>query len=132
MYRSAFFIASLCIGVAFVATATRPVGVLSAQTPACRQGSTQTQQEADQRRIAINLMRGINTEQAAFAVRNGRYATAEDLAASRALLPAGLFSTRVVATEKQYSVLIRDTSDPCGYTLFSDQTGVIFVGAPMS
>jgi hypothetical protein len=107
------------------------VRTVSAQAPACRRGNEQSPAEVERRRVAVNLMRAINTTQASFSARNGRYGTFEELGASPTPLPTGDFATSVVTSGKHYSVLIRDMSDACGYTLFSDERGLIFIGAPM-
>lgn len=85
--------------------------------------------QAERRRLAIELMRAINTAQATWMTRLGRYGTPEEV--SPAQVPPSDIVTSIVTAGDRYSVLIRDTTDPCGRTLFSDQRGVIFVGTPL-
>lgn len=102
----------------------------AAQAPGCRRGSDQTPAEVDRRRVAVGLVRAIHNTQASFAAMNGRYGTLSELA-GLPTFPTGSFETRLVANGLLFAVSVRDSSDPCGYTLFSDQQGLIFIGAPM-
>jgi hypothetical protein len=102
----------------------------SAQAPQCRLGTAQTPQETQRRAPAVNFVRAVANAQVKFMSENGRYGTLEELSGMPDL-STGTFATSLIATAKQYSILVKDSSDPCGYTLFSDQRGLIFIGAPM-
>jgi hypothetical protein len=39
--------------------------------------------------------------------------------------------TQLTVEGSSYAVVLKDLMDPCGYTLFSDQGGVIYVGSPL-
>jgi hypothetical protein len=115
------------MSVGFAANLARTV---LAQAPACRRGMDQSPEESRRRGTAINLVRAIHSAQAATMSRTGRYGGFADLSGVPDL-STGIFDTRVIAAGKEYSILVRDTSDPCGYTLFSDQKGLIYIGAPL-
>jgi hypothetical protein len=38
---------------------------------------------------------------------------------------------RLVTDGATYAFSVKDTTDPCGFTLFSDDTGIIYVGEAM-
>ena len=59
------------------------------------------------------------------------YRNFRDLTASGQLpRPAG-FLTQLTVEASTYALLLKDTTDPCGFTLFSDQDGLIYVGSPL-
>ena len=101
------------------------------QQPTCLHGATETPAEAVRRQNALRVMRAINTGQArAFAV-NRMYQNFRELTNSGLpSRPAG-FLTQLTVEGSTYALLIKDTADPCRYTLFSDQEGVIYVGSPL-
>ena len=76
-------------------------------------------------------MRAINTAQArAFAV-NRSYQTFRELTdLGLPPRPSG-FATQLTVEASTYVLLLKDTADPCRYTLFSDQEGLIYVGSPL-
>jgi hypothetical protein len=99
--------------------------------PVCLHGASETPADAARRQNAIRVMRAINTAQAqAFAMdrayRNFRELTTSGLPPR----PYG-FLTQLTVEGSTYALLLRDTTDPCRYTLFSDQEGLIYVGSPL-
>ena len=101
------------------------------QQPACLHGASETPADAARRQDAIRVMRAINTAQAQ------AFATTRAYRNFRELTDLGLpprpygFVTQLTVEGSTYALLIKDTADPCGYTLFSDQEGVIYVGSPL-
>ena len=72
---------------------------------------------------AVLLARRINTAQAdAFRESKG-YQALEMLGVS---VPAG-FSTQIATDDGGYIFAIKDSHDPCGFSVFSDQRGVIYL-----
>jgi hypothetical protein len=41
------------------------------------------------------------------------------------------FSTQVTVEGATYVVVLKDTDDPCPWTVFADQDGVIYTGTPL-
>ena len=101
------------------------------QQPACLHGANETPADAARRQDAIRVMRAINTAQAQAFATTKAYRNFRDLTASGLTSrPAG-FVTQLTVEGSTYALLVKDTTDPCGYTLFSDQEGVIYVGSPL-
>ena len=101
------------------------------QQPVCLRGVTATPADAARHQDAIRVMRTINTAQAQAFQTNRTYLNFRNLTDMGLLgRPAG-FLTQLTVEGSTYAVLVRDTADPCRYTLFSDQEGVIYVGAPL-
>jgi hypothetical protein len=93
----------------------------------CLHGPDETDAGAKRRAAAITYVRSINTAQAR-RPGQGAWLALNQLAVSPA--PAG-FSVQLGTFEGGYLVSTKDTLDPCRYALFSDSTGLIYVGRPM-
>lgn len=99
--------------------------------PVCLHGASETAADAARRQNAIRVMRAINTAQAQAFATNQAYRNFRELTASGLPpRPAG-FLTQLTVEGSTYALLLRDTADPCRYTLFSDQEGLIYVGSPL-
>ena len=97
----------------------------------CLHGPGETPADAARRQDAVRVMRAINTAQTqAFAI-NQVYLNFRDLTTSGLPpRPAG-FLTQLTVEGSTYALLVKDAADPCGFTLFSDQEGLIYVGSPL-
>jgi hypothetical protein len=106
-------------------------GLNAQQQPVCLHAAGETPADAARRQEAIRVMRAINTAQArAFAV-NRTYLNLRELTnAGLPPRPYG-FLTQLTVEASTYALLLKDTADPCRYTLFSDQEGLIYVGSPL-
>lgn len=124
-------IAAIVVFVGTVATARSMNAVYAQSQLACLHGASETPANAARRQDAIRVMRAINTSQAqAFAV-NQVYRTFRELTeVGVPPRPAG-FLLQLTVEGSAYALLVRDTVDPCRYTLFSDQDGLIYVGSPL-
>ena len=99
--------------------------------PVCLHGASETPADAALRQNAIGVMRAINTAQAQAFATNQAYRSFRELTASGLPpRPAG-FLTQLTVEGSTYALLVKDTTDPCRYTLFSDQEGLIYVGSPL-
>jgi len=120
--------------VAFVGTPATAwiVNVVHAQQqPVCLHAASETPADAARRQDAIRVMRAINTAQAQAFAMNQAYRTFRDLTASGLPpRPAG-FLTQLTVEGSTYALVAKDATDPCRYTLFSDQDGLIYVGSPL-
>jgi hypothetical protein len=98
---------------------------------ACLHADNETPADAARRFDAIRIIRVINTLQVQTYTTTGAYRTFRELSASGLpSRPAG-FSTQLTVEGSTYAVAVKDATDPCGYTLFSDQDGLIYVGSPL-
>jgi len=100
-----------------------------AQAPACLHGDDETPTELTRRRAAVAFMRAVNTAQPRVYATAKTYRPISELPNLPAV-PAG-FTALAVATADVYAVAVKDTRDPCGFALFSDQTGLIYSGRPL-
>ena len=104
-------------------------GVSSAQP--CLHGSGEVPAQRARRQEALRLARQINT-----AENFGRTPQAKNPYRPLTELtnvgpvPAG-FVVQLTTDGATYSFSIKDMIDPCRYTIFSDQEGIIFHGAPV-
>ena len=126
----------------------------SAQAQPCLHGSDETTAQKERKHVALGAVRLINTAELEHFVAFDRYATWAELVASPLLakfkesefgigaaykamklsgeadvLPG--YELRLTTDGKAYSLLLRDKTDPCLFTLYSDQVGVIYYGQPI-
>ena len=97
------------------------------ETRACLHGPDETAGEKTRRGQALTYVRVINTAQTAFAGRNRRYAHFDELQDVQQAPPG--FALQHAADSNGYLFSVKDTADPCGFALFSDQKGIIYQGA---
>ena len=98
-------------------------------------------QQRDRSVAALAAARAINTAQSQFAAKNGgKYGQREGLVpyldAARYNLIEGAeiapgFTLTLDATGEGYWFLIKDKTDPCGFSYISNQDGLIFVAQPI-
>jgi hypothetical protein len=123
---------SIAAVVALLTTGWAPEVVHAQPQPVCLHGPGETPADAARRQDAVRVMRAINTAQAQAFAMNRTYLNFRDLTNSGlAARPVG-FATQLTVEGSTYALLLKDTTDPCGYTLFSDQEGLIYVGSPLS
>jgi hypothetical protein len=124
----------LTIIVAVLASAALGLGSArgaAQQRIQCLHGPTETNADAIRRMDALRVMRAINTTQAqAFAATRAYQNFRELTTSGLPSRPAG-FGTQLTVEASTYAVVLKDQMDPCGYALFSDQGGVIYVGSPL-
>ena len=124
-------IISIVAVVGLLTTGWAPEVVHAQPQPVCLHGPGETMADAARRQDAVRVMRAINTAQAQAFAMNRTYLNFRDLTNSGlAPRPVG-FATQLTVEGSTYALVIKDTTDPCGYTLFSDQEGLIYVGSPL-
>jgi hypothetical protein len=99
---------------------------LSSQDDRCLHGASETADQAVRRRMALDFARQVNSAEAALRTqerRFGSYADLPDLPEA----PQG-FQAPLVSNGTMYMFAVKDTTDPCYFVLFSDQSGVIYTG----
>jgi hypothetical protein len=113
--------------------------------------------QKERKQLALGAVRFINTLEMAHHTKTGKFATWRELAASPFLEEvrgwydpngAGMkaikalnfsaeseilpgFEFRLATNGETYSLLLRDKTDPCLFSLYSDQVGVIYYGQPI-
>ena len=120
----------------------------------CLHGTNESAEQSQRKGQALNAVRVINTAEAWYFNENKKYAPLEVLANSPAMeavkKSAGLWgeSARTISLDPKtdivpgfeihlttngakYSVSVRDKTDSCSFSFFSDQQGVIFFGQPI-
>jgi hypothetical protein len=117
------------LGAALVATvcadSARPIAL--AQQPKCLHGPDETPAERELRGQALTSARSINTgESRTASERERKYRPIGQLGG--VVMPPYGFDVTLVTDGSAYAFSIKDMRDPCLFTLFSDQNGVIFVG----
>ena len=105
---------------AVVAAALHLSAAVPQQAQPCAPGARRTE--------AIRLARGINTAQSRAYSSTKAYQPLEALAGIT--VPDG-FAVQVVANATGYIFTVKDGQDGCGFGLFSDQNGVIYLGETM-
>lgn len=106
-------------------------GVKAQPQPVCLHAAAETPADAARSQDAVRVMRAINTAQAqAFAVNQAYQNFRELTNVGLPPRPYG-FLTQLTVEGSTYALLLKDTADPCRYTLFSDQEGLIYVGSPL-
>jgi len=106
-------------------------GLEAQQQPVCLHAAGETPADAARRQDALRAMRTINTVQAqAFAV-NQSYQNLRELTDSGLPPRPYGFLMQLTVEGSTYALLLQDTVDPCRYTLFSAQDGLILVGSPL-
>jgi hypothetical protein len=100
-----------------------------AKPGACLHGTDETAEERTRRSEALAYVRSINNAQGRFSAANKRYGQFNEL--------TGLggvpfeFVLLHAAASNNYVFSLKHEADPCGYTLYSDRGGIIYVASPM-
>ena len=98
---------------------------MGAQAPGCLHGADATPDQRARRAQALRFVRQVNTLQAQ-STRPGGYQPAERLVFSETL-PQG-FALRLSADGGSYAFSVIDSSDPCRFGFFSNDSGLIHEG----
>src|SRR4051812_37722071 len=98
---------------------------ITAQQPACLHAAGESPDQQLRKRQALTLARQINTAEAAAMSQTGSYQPLERL--SRVGVAEG-FIPHVAFDASGYAFSVKDSTDPCRFAFFSDQTGVIYQG----
>jgi hypothetical protein len=81
------------------------------------------------RSAAVGIARGINTAQAMEYPKTKTYRSLDELS-GLVTVPPG-FAVQLVTNSTGYIFTVKDEEDACGFGLFSDQKGVIYLGETM-
>jgi hypothetical protein len=124
------------------------------QQESCLHGANETPQESQRRVMALFAVRIINTAELMQHSKSGKYVSLAELGNSPAMerftkmqgawsetykmmtfapdkdiVPG--FEARLTTDGKSYSIIVIDITDPCNYSFFSDEKGVIYTGQPL-
>ena len=106
------------LGAVILAGVVASANLNSTQAPACGAPAAHPR-----RGDAVLLARQINTAQARAFQETKGYQALEMLGVT---VPVGSL-VHLVTNESGYIFTIKDTHDPCGFSVFSDQKGVIYL-----
>lgn len=115
----------------------------------CLHGTNETPDQKQRRQSAVAALRTINTAQITYFIQTRHYGTLQELATSPIwakllsgrnaaplstapntdLLPG--FELSMTASATGWSVSLKDKDDPCAFTAFSNEAGIIFTGYPI-
>jgi hypothetical protein len=124
-----------------VTTAAAPKLAVQSDSSCLHTPGKESPQQRDRSLAALAATRAINTAESKFAAANrGKYGGREDLVphldAARYNLIEGAdiapgFSLTLDTFEKGYWFVIKDKTDPCGFSYISNKDGLIFVAQPI-
>ena len=104
-----------------------PVAAQQSAAPKCLHGDNELPEQRTRRMAALALVRDVNTMQAmTYPKSKGLYQPLANLTLNRPV-PEG-FRLQLTADGASYSFSVKDTTDPCMFAYFSDQTGLILQG----
>lgn len=112
-----------CTILALAVGAAVPAG---AQT--CLHGDGESASARRRRLEAVRYIQDVHAAQTRLARERGTFVPLGEAVPASAV-PLG-FVPRLTYDRFGYAILVRDALDPCGFTLFSDQDGVIYEGRP--
>jgi hypothetical protein len=95
----------------------------------CLHGPDESNPERDRRNAAITFLAQVNAAEAKLERERGMYVALMD-AVKVAAIPLS-FVARLTFDRWSYIVTLKDTLDPCRYSLFSDQDGMIYQAQPL-
>jgi hypothetical protein len=121
--QKAFLGAVVLAIVAVSAGSLKPRALLAQQ--ACLHGLSESPNQLNRRRLALQATRQINNEEAQAFQQKRAFTSLADL--SSITSPEG-FSVSLASAAAQYVFAVKDSQDPCGFAYFSDQDGVIYSG----
>ena len=110
------------------------LGSRAASAQDCLHGQMESPANQARRQQAVRLARQINSAEASFGIMprqipsDQRYKPLDQLRVPAA--PVG-FQVMLHTDGRTYSFSLKDSQDPCGYALFSDQSGVIYEATPL-
>lgn len=110
--------------------ATLVLAVPAAAQQQCLHGSNEDAVQKARRLAGLTLVRGINTAEAnEGAVKAKRYLPLAELTVD--LTKARGFEAQFTTDGKTYSLILKDSTDPCHFVFATNQVGIIFQGYPI-
>jgi len=109
-------------------SALRPVVAQQQDQGACLHGPGETDVQKDRRVAAVAHMRTI-TRAEFKGTGQGPFVPLDQIA-GLSTPPSG-FTVQLVASPSEFLLSVKDTRDPCHFSLFTDQAGLIYIGQPL-
>ena len=101
---------------------------LSAAAGPCLHGDAETAEQAGRRRQALQAVRYVNTAERMGLEKAKRYVPLSQVPGVPA---ADGFRLSLVNDNKAYMLAAKDTRDACGFTYFTDETGLVYEAQPI-
>ena len=119
------------VAAVMVMVTAAPVGVnvQPARFPTCHHDAQSSPTHRERRRQAIEMARAVHEAQNRMLVTSRRYASMPDLDQALPTPPDG-FRLKVYASEDGYIASLKDTTDPCHYGIFVDESGQVYEHTP--
>ena len=114
---------TLGIVVAVLAVSVTLQPAMKAQLPTCLHGPNEMPDQAARRKLALTLVRRINSSETQYQANGKPYQPLSALPDVQT--PAG-FATQLIVHAKGYVLSVKDTLDPCHFAYFSDQEQVVY------
>ena len=96
----------------------------------CLHGQDEVAAQKARRQAALGFVRAVNTaENNEGMYKAKKYLPFEELTLERRIVEG--FELQFTTDGKGYSFLLRDKTDPCGFTFSSNEHGIIFQGYPI-
>jgi hypothetical protein len=115
-----------CLTIGLALFALQPGTTLVAQPRGCLHGPTESDSQRAKRQQALRWIELINRQERSVRQSLGEYI--RDISVSGVdAVPAG-FVSQIVAASTAYAVSVKDTTDPCRFSYFSDQEGDVYGG----
>ena len=108
-------VVAAAVGMSISALAQQPAPIT------CLHGPNESTDQRDRRVAAVRVARMINSAEA-----NGR-TPYRPLAMLNVPVPTG-WEARLTTDEMSYAFSVKDTADPCEFSMFSDERGTIYSG----
>ena len=99
-----------------------------AQQP-CLHGPDEDAVQKARRQAGLTMVRAINSTEATVRAMKGQFLPLAELRLD--LTKAKGFEPQFITDGKSYSLILRDTTDPCHFVFSTNQVGVIFQGYPI-
>jgi len=103
-------------------------GVAAGGSAACLHGNDETVEQAKRRQDALHAVRYVNTAENMGLEKAKRYVPLSQVPGVP--VPAG-FKLSLVADNKTYMLVAKDTEDTCGFAYFTDETGLVYEAQPI-
>lgn len=100
------------------------------QAQTCLHGPDESREEQARRAAAVRFVQRVNDAELVLRGKEGRFDNLFNLRGVDAP-PVG-FVPRVTFDSWSYTIVAKDTFDPCRFSLFSDQDGIIYEGRPVA
>jgi hypothetical protein len=95
----------------------------------CLHGPNEDAAQKARRVAALSVVRAVNSTEATVKAMKGQFLPLAELRLD--LTKAQGFEPQFTMGEKSYSLILRDTTDPCHFVFSTNEVGIIYQGYPI-